>query len=72
MDDIIFGGTSNDLVSKFAEQMSSEFEMSMMGELQYFLGLQIKQMKEGTFIHQANYTKDLLRKYKFCEISSLR
>ena len=52
-------------MSKFAEQMSSEFEMSMMGELQYFLGLQIKQMKEGTFIHQAKYTKDLIRKYNF-------
>ena len=65
VDDIIFGETSHVLVSKFAEQMSSEFEMSMMGELHYFLGLQIKQMKEGTFIHQAKYTKDLLRKYKF-------
>ena len=64
VDDIIFGG-SHALVSKFAEQMSSEFEMSMMGELQYFLGLQIKQMKEGTFIHQAKYTKDLIRKYNF-------
>ena len=65
VDDIIFGGTSHALVSKFVELMSSEFEMSMMGELQYFLGLQIKQMEEGTFIHQAKYTKDLLRKYKF-------
>ena len=62
MDDIIFGRTSHALVSKFAKQMSSEFEMSMMGKLQYFLGLQIKQMEEGTFIHQAKYTKDLLRK----------
>ena len=41
--DIIFGGSSNDLVAKFAEDMSREFEMSMMGELQFFLGLQIKQ-----------------------------
>jgi hypothetical protein len=65
VDDIIFGGTCHSLVSKFSEQMSAEFEMSMMGELQYFLGLQIKQMKDGTFLHQAKYTKDLLRKYKF-------
>ena len=42
VDDIIFGGSSHALVSKFSEQMSSEFEMSMMGELQFFLGLQIK------------------------------
>jgi hypothetical protein len=44
--------------------MSKEFEMSMMGELQFFLGLQIKQSKEGTFVHQAKYTKDIVRKLK--------
>jgi hypothetical protein len=44
--------------------MSKEFEMSMMGELQFFLGLQIKQAKEGTFVHQANYTKDIFKKFK--------
>jgi hypothetical protein len=44
--------------------MSREFEMSMMGELPFFLGLQIKQSKEGTFVHQAKYTKDIARKFK--------
>jgi hypothetical protein len=44
--------------------MSREFEMSMMGELQFFLGLQIKQSKEVTFVHQAKYTKDIVRKFK--------
>jgi hypothetical protein len=44
--------------------MRKEFEMSMMGELQFFLGLQIKQAKEGTFVHQAKYTKDILKKFK--------
>jgi hypothetical protein len=38
--------------------------MSMMGELQFFLGLQIKQAKEGTFVHQAKYAKDILKKFK--------
>jgi hypothetical protein len=38
VDDIIFGGSSNSLVARFAEDMSSEFEMSIMGELQFFLG----------------------------------
>jgi hypothetical protein len=38
--------------------------MSMMGELQFFLGLQIKQSKEGTFVHQSKYTKDIVRKFK--------
>jgi hypothetical protein len=64
VDDIIFGGSSNSLVARFAEDMSREFEMSMMGELQFSLGLQIKQSKEGTFVHQAKYTKDIVRKFK--------
>jgi hypothetical protein len=42
VDDIAFGGSSHSLVARFAEDMSNEFEMSMMGELQFFLGLQIK------------------------------
>jgi hypothetical protein len=64
VDDIVFGGSSHSLVARFAEDMIKEFEMSMMGELQFFLGLQIKQAKEGTFLHQAKYTKDILKKFK--------
>ncbi|WVZ98226.1 hypothetical protein U9M48_043693 [Paspalum notatum var. saurae] len=41
-----------------------EFEMSLMGELQFFLGLQIKQGPEGTFVHQAKYTRDILKKFE--------
>ncbi|WVZ58151.1 hypothetical protein U9M48_008453 [Paspalum notatum var. saurae] len=40
-----------------------EFEMSLMGELQFFLGLQIKQGLEGTFVHQAKYTRDILKNF---------
>src|SRR5579883_2073162 len=43
--------------------MSREFEMSMIGELNFFLGLQIKQTMEGTFVHQGKYTKDVLKKF---------
>ena len=64
VDDIIFGGSSHDLVANFADDMSREFEMSMMGELQFFLGLQIKQHEDGTFVHQSKYTKDIVRKFK--------
>jgi hypothetical protein len=64
MDDIVFGGSSNSLVTRFAKDMSREFEMSMMVELKFFLRLQIKQSKEGTFVHQAKYTKDIVRKFK--------
>ncbi|WVZ97231.1 hypothetical protein U9M48_042781 [Paspalum notatum var. saurae] len=63
VDDIIFGGSSHALVSSFAEQMSREFEMSLMDELQFFLRLQIKQGPEGTFVHQAKYTRDILKKF---------
>jgi len=42
--------------------MSSKYEISLMGELEYFLGLQIKQSPEGTFVHQAKYMKDILEK----------
>jgi hypothetical protein len=64
VDDIVFGGSSNSLVARFADDKSREFQMSMMGELQFFLRLQIKQSKEGTFVHQAKYTKDIKRKLK--------
>ncbi|WVZ80922.1 hypothetical protein U9M48_028356 [Paspalum notatum var. saurae] len=63
VDDIIFSGSSHALVSSFAKQMSREFEMSLMGELQFFLELQIKQSLEGTFVHQAKYTRDILKKF---------
>jgi hypothetical protein len=59
VDDIVFGGSSNFLVARFAEDMSREFEMSMMGELQFFLGLKIKQSKEGTFVHKLSTPRTL-------------
>jgi hypothetical protein len=64
VDDMVFGGSSHSLAMRFAKDMSKEFEMSMMGELQFFLGPQIKQEKEGTFVHEAKYTKDILKKFK--------
>nr|CAH67269.1 OSIGBa0145C12.6 [Oryza sativa] len=64
VDDIIFGCSTHALVVDFVETMCREFEMSMMGELLYFLGLQIKQTTQGTFVHQMKYTKDLLRRFK--------
>jgi hypoxanthine phosphoribosyltransferase len=64
VDDIVFGGSSISLVARFVEDMSMEFEMTLMGELQFFLGPQIKKSKEGTFVHQAKYTKDIVRKFK--------
>jgi hypothetical protein len=71
VDDIVFGGSSYNLVAKLADEMSREFEMSMMGELQYFLGLQIKQVKDGTFVHQTKYTKDILRKSQMQDVKRM-
>ena len=64
VDDIIFGSNNGKLCETFVEIMKSDFEMSMMGELNYFLGLQVKQLKDGIFLNQAKYCKDLLRKFE--------
>jgi hypothetical protein len=63
VDDIIFGSTNEDFCKEFREMMSREFEMSMIGELSFFLGLQIKQLKEGTFVCQSKYVRDILKKF---------
>jgi hypothetical protein len=49
----------------------SEFQMSVMGELTFFLGIHVKQMKQGTFVHQAKYTKDLMKKFNMAELKPL-
>ena len=52
VDDIIFGSTNQDFCEEFGKMMTNEFEMSMIGELSYFLGLQIKKLKNDTFVSQ--------------------
>jgi hypothetical protein len=48
--------------------MEKEFQMSMMGELTFFLGIRVKQTKQGTFIHQVKYTNDLMKKFNMVEV----
>jgi hypothetical protein len=48
--------------------MESECQMSVMGELTFLLGIQVKQTKQGTFVHQAKYTKDLMKKFNMVEL----
>ena len=55
VDDIIFGSTNDNLCKRFAKLMQSNYEMSMMGELSYFLGLQVSQKEDGIFICQSKY-----------------
>ncbi|KAK1397946.1 hypothetical protein POM88_007809 [Heracleum sosnowskyi] len=63
VDDIIFGSTNNKLCEKFSKLMQSRYQMSMMGEMSYFLGLQVKQTDEGIFINQSKYTRNLLTRF---------
>ncbi|KAL8146620.1 hypothetical protein AgCh_004375 [Apium graveolens] len=63
VDDIVFGSSNESLCKWFSDCMHKEFDMSLMGELQYFLGLQINQSNAGIFIHQGKYIKDLLKRF---------
>ncbi|GJS85581.1 putative ribonuclease H-like domain-containing protein [Tanacetum coccineum] len=63
VDDIIFGSTKKAWCDEFEKLMKSEFEMSAMGELTFFLGLQVKQQSDGIFIHQEKYVHDILKKF---------
>jgi hypothetical protein len=63
VDDIIFGSINQDFCEEFGKMMANEFEMSMIGELSYFFCLLIKQLKNGTFVSQDKYIKDILKKF---------
>ena len=65
VDDIIFGSTKHTWCEDFEELMKSRFQMSSMGELTFFLGLQVQQRKDGIFISQDQYVGDVLKKFGF-------
>ena len=67
IDDIIFGSDLQILSVNFASEMKKEFEMSMLGELTFFLGLQTSQSEKGIFISQTKYIKEMLKKFKMEE-----
>ncbi|GJU75304.1 retrovirus-related pol polyprotein from transposon TNT 1-94 [Tanacetum coccineum] len=69
VDDIIFGSTNPRYTQLFADLMKSRFEMSMMGEMTFFLGLQDNQSPRGIFINQSKYVLEILKKYgmKTCD-----
>jgi hypothetical protein len=71
VDDTIFGSTNQDYCEEFGKMMANEFEASMIGELSYFLGLQIKQLKNGTFVSQGKYIKDMLKKFGMNESKAI-
>nr|GEX89760.1 putative ribonuclease H-like domain-containing protein [Tanacetum cinerariifolium] len=67
VDDVIFGATNKDLCRSFEKLMKDKFQMSSMGELTFFLGLQVKQKKDGIFISQDKYVAKILRKFGLTE-----
>jgi hypothetical protein len=72
VDDIIFGSTNKSTCEEFSRIMVQKFEMSMMGELRYFLGFQIKQLQEGTFISQTKYIQDILTKFGMKDAKTIK
>nr|GEW24949.1 hypothetical protein [Tanacetum cinerariifolium] len=70
VDDIIFGSTKKELYISFEKLMHDKFQMSSMTEFTFFLGLQVKQKKEGIFINQDTYVAEILKKFKFSEVKT--
>ncbi|GJR71267.1 retrovirus-related pol polyprotein from transposon TNT 1-94 [Tanacetum coccineum] len=71
VDDIIFGSTNPKLSKRFEKLMHSKFEMSMMRELKFFLGIQIHQSPRGTFINQAKFAQEILNKHGMTSCDSI-
>ncbi|GKD66344.1 putative ribonuclease H-like domain-containing protein, partial [Tanacetum coccineum] len=70
MDDIIFGSTKKELCNAFEKFMHEKFQMSSIGELTFFLGLQVQQKKDDIFISQDKYVVEILKKFGFTEVKT--
>ncbi|GJU85083.1 putative ribonuclease H-like domain-containing protein [Tanacetum coccineum] len=70
VDDIIFGSTKKSLCTEFEKMMHKKFQMSSMGELTFFLGLQVKQKEDGIFISQDKYVTEILKKFSFTDVKT--
>ncbi|KAI3744642.1 hypothetical protein L1987_57730 [Smallanthus sonchifolius] len=70
VDDIIFGSTNEETCREFEQVLKSMFEMSNMGELSFFLGLQVSQREDGIYLYQTKYVQDILSKYKMNDSST--
>ncbi|GJV07766.1 putative ribonuclease H-like domain-containing protein [Tanacetum coccineum] len=70
VDDIIFGSTKKSWCDEFEALMKSRFQMSSMGELTFFLGLQVKQKADGIFISQDKYVAEILKKFDFSNVKT--
>ncbi|GJU87818.1 putative ribonuclease H-like domain-containing protein [Tanacetum coccineum] len=70
VEDIIFGLTKTELCNAFERLMHEKFQMSSMGELTFFLGLQMQQKKDGIFISQDKYVVEILKKFRSTEVKT--
>ncbi|GJU03312.1 putative ribonuclease H-like domain-containing protein [Tanacetum coccineum] len=70
VDDIIFGSTKKSLCIEFEKMIHKKFQMSSMGELTFFLRLQVKQKEDGIFISQDKYVIDILKKFGFTDVKT--
>ncbi|GJW37448.1 putative ribonuclease H-like domain-containing protein [Tanacetum coccineum] len=70
VDDIIFGSTKKELCTEFEKLMHKKFQMSSMGELTFFLGLQVSQKDDGIFISQDKYVDEILKKFGFSTVKT--
>nr|GEU47314.1 hypothetical protein [Tanacetum cinerariifolium] len=70
VDDIIFGSTKKSWCDEFEELMKNRFQMSFMGKLTFFLGLQVKQKEDGIFISQDKYVAEILKKFDFLSVKT--
>ncbi|GJS10313.1 retrovirus-related pol polyprotein from transposon TNT 1-94 [Tanacetum coccineum] len=70
VNDIIFGSTKKELCIEFEKLMKDKFQMSSMGELTFFLGLQVQQRKDGIFINQDKYVAEILSKFNYTNVKT--
>ncbi|GJR95954.1 putative ribonuclease H-like domain-containing protein [Tanacetum coccineum] len=70
VDDIIFGSTKKEMSTEFEKLMHDKFQMSSMGELSFFLGLQVQQKSDGIFISQDKYVAEILKKFDFASVKT--
>ncbi|GJS49883.1 putative ribonuclease H-like domain-containing protein [Tanacetum coccineum] len=70
VDDILFGSKKKSLCTEFEKMMHKKFQMSSMGKLTFFLGLQVKQKKDGIFISQDKYVTEILKKFGFTDVKT--
>ncbi|GJT42849.1 retrovirus-related pol polyprotein from transposon TNT 1-94 [Tanacetum coccineum] len=71
VDDIIFASTNTAMCNEFANLMTTKFKMSMMGQMSFFLGLQISQSPRGIFINQSKYASEIIKKYGLTSTDSV-